>query len=159
MASLIVSAGNQVAGDLLDRESIERYIPVQRFDDPVPPAPSIWAESISPIAIAVCVAGLIEPMTSPFFTVVGAGQQAIDQALPGARLPVGEKGGEFIRRGRQACEVKSRSPNERGGVSFRRRRNTFPFEPCQNEAVDSIWYAGCVIYLRHGVPLDRAQRP
>ena len=56
--------GQQVAGDLLDGESIEGHIAVEGVDDPIAIAPHV-AMVVDVVAVGVGVAGQVEPVRAP----------------------------------------------------------------------------------------------
>src|SRR5262249_27756562 len=54
-------AGQQIAGELLDGKSVKRQVAVERLDDPLAVAPGEGARPVRFIAVAVGVAGHVEP--------------------------------------------------------------------------------------------------
>ena len=77
MRWLLVALGQQVAGELLDRELVERHVVVQGFDDPIAIGPHL-ALAVDRVAVAVGIAGLVEPVAAPAFAVVGGGEELFD---------------------------------------------------------------------------------
>ena len=53
-----------ITSQLLDRESIERYVRVDGVDHPVAIHPGVVAQSVTEVAIAVGVAREVQPVTS-----------------------------------------------------------------------------------------------
>ena len=68
-ARALVGVRQQVAGQLLDREAIERQIAVERIDDPVAPLPH-RPRAVEVVAVGVGIAREIEPRTRPVLAVV-----------------------------------------------------------------------------------------
>ena len=92
----------EVAGELFDREAIERQVGVERAHDPVAVFPNT-ARGVDRVAVAVGIARLIEPPATPAFTVGGRSQQALDGFGIGRLWVLGAglgEGVEFGRRGR-----------------------------------------------------------
>ena len=73
-----VLVGQQVAGELLDREPVERQVAVEGADDPVAIGPHL-AEVVEVIAVGVGVAGGVEPVAGAVLAPAGRGEQPVDQ--------------------------------------------------------------------------------
>ena len=84
--------GEQVAGDLLDSELIERHVLVQGANYPVAITPD-RPGAVFPEAVGVGVARQIEPGPRPALAEVRRGEQAIHQALVRVGTGVGQ---EFV---------------------------------------------------------------
>ena len=132
---LVAALWQHVAGDLLDRELVERQIAVERVDHPVAILPDA-APVVLLVAVRVGVAGEIQPRTRPPLAVARRGQQAIDDAVVGVRRRVGEEGVELGGRRRKAGQVERDATEERRLRCVRRWRELFTFEPRQHEPVD-----------------------
>src|ERR1051326_3964004 len=65
----------KIAGQLLDDELIVGQVAIERADDPVAPAPGERAAGVLFIAVAVGVAGEVEPVAAPALAVGRRGQQ------------------------------------------------------------------------------------
>src|SRR5262249_4681862 len=101
----------QVAGELFDRELVERHVGVQGADYPI--APDILV--IVPIlleAIAVGIAGGVEPRKRHALAVPGTALEARDDLFVGVGRSVGEKVIYFARAGRQAGQIEKETANE-----------------------------------------------
>ena len=94
----------QIAGELLDRELVERQIAVEGADHPVAPRPHA-AIAVDVVAVRVGVAGGVEPRHGHPLAVVRRLQERVDALLVGVGRTVGEKGVELGRRRRQARQV------------------------------------------------------
>ncbi len=118
-------AGQQVAGELLDREPVERHVGVEGADHPVAVRPDA-ALAVLLVAVGVRVAGQIEPAPGPAFAVVRRFEQPVDVAFDHRRRPgtgrtvVAHECLQFGHGGRQACQVKRQPAGQ--GVRFGRRR-------------------------------------
>ena len=106
--------GQEVAGELLDGELVEGHVGVEGVDDPVAEFPDL-AGGVDGIAVAVGVAGLVEPPAAPAFAVVGALEEAVDEFGVGLVGGVGEEGGDFFRGRGEAGEVERDAADEGGG--------------------------------------------
>ena len=99
--------GQEVAGELFDREAIERQVGVERAHHPVAVFPNT-ARGVDRVAVAVGIAGLVEPPAAPAFAVGGRGEQAFDGGGVGGLWVFGagfQERVEFGGRGRQTREV------------------------------------------------------
>jgi hypothetical protein len=67
----LVRPGQQVAGDLLDGEPIERHIRVDGVDHPVPPAVGIRPGIVLLVPIAVAVPRQVQPVPAQALAEVG----------------------------------------------------------------------------------------
>ena len=104
----------EVAGQHLGAELVERFVGVELAHQPIPPDP---LERIAVLleAVAVGVAGGIEPRQDHALAVAGRSQQAVDLLLIGVGRAVGEEGGRLLRRGREAGQVQ-RHASQQGGL-------------------------------------------
>jgi len=120
--------GQFVAGELVDDELVVREIIVESFDDPVSVKPGrpglIFFKSIR-----VGVAGGIQPLACPAFTIVNGSEQPFDLLFIGVRAGVGKKGIQFLDRGGQANQVEARATEQSRFVRFRRRLKMLLLKP------------------------------
>ena len=110
-------SGEQVAGDLADREAVERHVVVECLDHPVAPRPD-RAVAVFLVAVGVGIPRQIEPAAGPSLAVARARQQPIDEPLVGTGGFVGEKRVEFGGGRRQAHEVEVDPAAERGPIGL-----------------------------------------
>ena len=129
--------GQQVAGELLDGELVERHVAVQRIDDPVAPMPLV-ACAVGLEAVGVGVAGGVEPRLRHVLAVARRRNQSIDQALVGAWRRVDGERLDLGRRRRQAGEIKRGTSDEGAPGSDRRRCELPGAKPVQDEMVDRV---------------------
>ncbi len=110
--------GEQVARDLFADELVERFIGVERVDEVIAVAPSVFGVDGVGSAHHVGIPGEVEPVAGPAFSVGRIGEQAIDDGFEGfVRAIVFERanlvfgGGESGQIERDASE-----PRVAGGV-------------------------------------------
>ena len=120
-----VASGQQVAGQLLDRELVERQVAVEGVDDPVAVLPD-RARGVDAVAVGVGVAGQVEPVPAPALAVVRRGEQPVDQPLVGVGPGVGEEGLDLGGRRRQAEQVEAEPADQRRAVGLGRRARPLP---------------------------------
>ncbi len=126
---VLAGAGQQVAGDLLDDEAVVRQVAVERADHPVAPGP-LLARQVLFIAVAVRVTRGVEPDARPLFAVTRAGKLFVD-GLRDRRLQAGLRDaalepGDFLRRRRQAAEIKPEAAGQLRRDGGRRELKTLP---------------------------------
>ena len=96
--------GQQIARDLLDRELVEREIPVERVDHPVAPVPHL-AQAVDVIPVRVGVARGVEPGDGHALAVVRRFQQGIDARLVGIWRSIGQERVDLRGRRRQSRQI------------------------------------------------------
>ena len=131
-------ARQEVARDLLQREPVERQVPPERLDHPVPVAPCMRAEVVPPEAVAVGVARQIQPEPRPLLGVVRRVQQAVDQSLVAVRSGVGRKCRHLAGRRREPGQVQAEAADQRRRRRFGRRVKALPLQTCQHEPIDLV---------------------
>ena len=77
-----VAFGSRSPANLLDDELVVGQVAVERVDDPVAVEPDL-ARLVLLVAVAVGVAGRVEPVPRPALAVVRRGEQPVDQLLVG----------------------------------------------------------------------------
>ena len=135
--------GQQVAGELLDREPVERQVGVQGPNHPIPPNVLVII-AILLEAVAVGVAGGVEPGQRHALAVVGAGEEAGDDLVIGVRGVVREEVLHVARAGGQAGQVQEEPAEERGPLGLRRGIDAVAFQPGQHKAIDRVADPGLV---------------
>ena len=149
-ATLLIerAVGKQVAGQLLDRELIERHVAIEGVDHPIAKRPHL-AIIVDMNAVGVGIAGGIEPIATPMFALARRGQQPIDIFFIGV--------GRFVVRGilrlaRASGGRPVRSRHTRRAsvrrIGFGRRLQAVLLELRQNEAVDRIADPSGVLHRR-----------
>ena len=127
----------QVAGELLDGELVERFVAVERVDDVI----AVRENALALIAVVSDRVGepcQIEPGNGHSFTVMGRLEQPIDHALVGAGIGVPLEGADLFGRWRQTDQVEREPADEGWPVGLGRWGNRLRFETAQNERVDRV---------------------
>ena len=132
-----VAFGQQIAGELLDRELVERQVPVEGVDHPVAPGPHV-ALAVDVVAVRVGVAGRVEPRHGHALAVVRRLQQRVDALLVGVRRAVGEKGVDLGRRRRQPRQIERHAAEQRRLVGLGRGRQPLALQPREDELIDRV---------------------
>jgi hypothetical protein len=104
--------GEEVAGELFDGELVEGFVFVEGANDPVAPGPH-GAGGVGLEAVAVGVAGVVEPGLGHLFAEGGGIQEAVDEGFVGglandegiALAALVDEGFDVFGGGRQAGEV------------------------------------------------------
>ena len=127
-------ARQEVAGDLVDHEAVERLVAVEGGDDPVAPGPHGPGEVVLK-AVGVGVAGAVEPVHRHPLAVVRRGEQAVDQCFvaPGCRSarnastssasggsPIRSRVTRRIKRGPLGLRATARAPSASSRASTKR---------------------------------------
>src|SRR5258708_35866861 len=89
--SFVVHPLKLVAGQLFLKKNVVRFVRVERMDHIVAITPGIWAIKIVFVSIGIRIAGNIQPMPAPTFTVTLGSKQTVDQILPSLRRLVAQK--------------------------------------------------------------------
>ena len=102
-----------VAGNLLQRELVERKIAIERVDDPIAPAPHV-AFRVCLVSVRVRIARSVEPLCGHPLTIALRGEQAIDDLLVCVTRFVVHERIDFGRCRRQAGQVETDATNQGG---------------------------------------------
>ena len=133
----------QVAGDLLDRELVERHVAIQRIDHPVAILPHL-ARRVDGVAVGIGVARHIEPVAAPALAVVRRSEQSVDHALIGVGPRVGKEVANLARRRDEAGQIEADPAQQRLLGRLGRRLQMLFLQTRQDEGVDRIPHPGCV---------------
>ncbi len=150
--------GQQVAGDLLDREPVERLVGVERGDHPVAPRPHGTGEVVLK-TVGVGVAGAVEPVHGHAFAVRRRCQQSFDQPLVGAGRAVGQEGVGLARRGREARQIEVDAADQRLLGGGRRVRQLLGLQPTENEGIDRVPHPVALLDRRRSPAPRRLEGP
>ncbi len=133
--------GQEVAGQLLDRERVERLVRVEGFDDPIAVGPHL-AGVVEVQAVGVGVAGRVEPIAGAVLAVSGRRHQFVHQGADLRILQVGgvlgQVLGEEFRRRRQAGDIEGEAADERAGVGLGGGGEPGGLELGEDEGVDGV---------------------
>ncbi len=140
-----------VGGDLEEEELVVGEVLVEGADDPVAVGVSVDEAALLAgvdVAFGVGVAGDIEPVAAPAFAVVGAVEEAIDEAFDGGGVEgiagggVGEgfagEGLDLVEGRREAGEGGVGAADEGSGVGGREGLAALGFELGEDEAVEVV---------------------
>ncbi len=148
----------QVAGELLEGEPVERHVVVESADHPVAPRPH-HAAAVKAVPVRVGVARGVEPVERHPFAVTRRRQQLVDDALVRARRCVGEEGINLTRSRRQTGEVEAHAPKQSLPVRARRGLQPGPLQLGQDESVNRAAWPGGIFRRGNCWPLGRDERP
>ncbi len=127
----------QVAGELLHGEPVERLVRIECVDDPVAPAP-LNARRIGLVSVGIGVARRVEPANRHALSIPRRAEQPVDESLVCVGRLVAYKRVDLFRRRRNTRQVERDPANQRRAVGFGRRRQAFFVEPRQHKSVDGI---------------------
>ena len=150
--------GQEIAGDLADRELIEGHVRVEGGDHPVTPAPD-RARPVIGVAGAVGVAGEVEPLPGEVLTASLVREQKVDEPSDRVLGAIGREGVDHLGIGRQAGQIEREAAGEHGPRRLRLWREPLGLEPREDEAIDVVLRPGGVLHGGHGRPDRRHVRP
>ena len=150
--------GQQIAGQLLDGEAVERQIAVEGVDHPIAPAPHV-ARPVGLVAVGVAVARRFHPAEGHALAIARRRQQTIDHLAVGVGRSILKKRVDLRGRGRKAGQVQAHAAQQRRLVGLGGGVKSLAFEPGENEAVDGI--AHPLLVANRGIwrPPGRDERP
>ncbi len=139
--------GQEVAGELFDRELLEGHVAIERVDDPVAPRPEA-AAAVLLVPVRVRVAREVEPSLRHALGVALRGEEAVDGALVGVAIRVALEGVELGSRRRDPGEVEGDAAQELPLGRLGRGSETLSLEAREDEAVDRVPDPGPVLHVR-----------
>ena len=151
--------GQQVAGDLLHGEAIERLVAIDRFDDPLTPAPGVRPQGIALVALAVGVARQVEPWQRPALAEMRRLEHLVHQGFVALAVLDRRQALEACRGRRQPDQIEMDPATQRVRSRLRRRLQALGLEPGQHEAVDRIARPALVANRRRIGAAHRLERP
>ena len=103
-----------VAGQHLHDHTVVTDVAIERFDNPIAPAPDVWLAfaDFRPVAVPVAVPPDIHPVAAPAFSVRGRSEQAIDIAFDRVGSVVAKQFSQLVFVRRQADEVERQATDE-----------------------------------------------
>ncbi len=134
---LLRAVRQQVAGQLFDRELVERLVLVERLDDPVAIRPDV-PRVVRVVSDRVGKTDHIQPRDCHPFAVLRRGQQLVHKLLVGSGRRVGDKCFDLFRLGREADQVEVQPPGERAAVRFRRDLQSRLGQSLAHQMVDRL---------------------
>ena len=151
-------ARQHVSGELLHGELIEPHVGIERADHPVAPRP-VGAAGVGLKAVAVGIAGGVEPFQSHPLAEVLTGEELLHILLVGVGSRVGHEGIDIGRQWRQSGEIERQPPRECLTIGLGIRRKLRPLEPCKHEAVDRTATPRRIANRRHLRPFHPREGP
>ena len=148
----------QIAGELLDREAIERHVRVHRVHHPVAPRPH-RARAVPLITVRIGVTRGIEPIPNHPLAVTRTREKPVHDALVSGGGFVGEKRVHLRQRRRQAGEIERHATNQRFARRFGRGLEIFLLQPRENETVHVVPRPLVALHLRQLRPARRLESP
>ena len=151
--------GEEVPGNLLEGEAVEGQVAIQCLDHPLPPAPGVGTEQVLLVAVAVGVAGQVQPVPGPFLAVTGRCQEPVHQPLIGVGPVVLQESLHLFDAGQETRQVQT-DPSDEGLLGGHGGRGQpFLLQPGPDQRVDRRTVPGSAC-LRQGLgPVDGAERP
>ena len=151
-----------VAGKLLDDKTVEWLVLVKGLDHVVAITPGMGA-GVVPLGVpfGISVAGDIQPVPAPTFTVMRRLKQLVDQSLVGLAGSIRQKRARHIGRGRQANQIKVGASQQGHPTGLGRERNPALPQPPQRKGVNRRSGAGAIAFRkgRNCRPSNRLKRP
>ena len=150
---------HEIAGQLFAHELVVGEIAIKGVDDPVAIAPGEWVSVVFVTAVGVAVAGEIEPVAPPAFTVMRGGQQFINDLRPGPGRLIGEEGFHLGRGRRETDQVEVGPAQQDASSRPRDGGNRFVLTGGQAEAVERSAGPAFVFHLGQGRWLQGLEGP
>ena len=148
-----------IAGNLFTDEPVVRLVLVERLNDVVAILPDVRAGFVGLEALALGIAGQIEPVSGPALAVVGRRQQAIHDTIERAGCIVGQKRVHLFERRRQTDQIKRHAADQRRLVRGRRMRQSFAFERRDDKSINGVDGFQSTLGRGQFNALERLQRP
>ena len=139
-----IGRGRLVSRQHLHQHPVIALVGVQRVDDPVPPAPDMFA-AVADFFLesrGVAVAPDVHPVSGPAFAVAGAFEQPVDGASVGSGRSVSKEGSQLISSRRQPQQVEINPAQEDGARWFAGSDQASSLLLAGDEPVDLVAYPG-----------------
>ena len=134
---LVAGIGKEITGELPGDEIVPGEVAVEGPDHPVAPPPH-RAIAIDLEAVAIRIAGQIEPVGRHPLAVARAREKPVEEFFIGLGALVGDKGGHLLRGRRQACDIKRRPANQPDPIGLRLRRDAALGKPLSHKMIDRM---------------------
>ena len=150
--------GQQVAGNLLQRELVEGLVPVESPDHPIAVGPHLpIVVDVDPVGVSV--AGRIQPVAGSMLAPVLRLHEPVDQSFIGPVGVVSQEAGQGPGIGRQSRQIQGQAAGQGALVGFGSRRQTLGFQAGQDEAVQGVAHPGGVFHRRGCGPANGLEGP
>jgi hypothetical protein len=145
--------GKLIAGQLLEHETIERFVLVEGANHVVAITPDVRLDGVALVAIGFGVTHQVEPVPAPALAVGGPGEKIIDNAVEGLRCRGLQEGLLFGERRRQPGKVEVDTAKQGMRRAGGRRLPSPGFEPGEHEPIDGVAGPGRVLDVGDPRPL------
>ena len=122
-----------IAGDLLADEPAEGKVGVEGGDDVVAIGPGMVAPLVFVVAVSVAVMHHVKPVPAPALTIMGTGEQPIDECLVGVGIGVVDERLDFLGSRRQADQVEREATDQGAAIGLGAGLESLPLERGQDE--------------------------
>ena len=150
--------GHQIAGQLQDRELVERHVAVECIHHPLPVGPDL-AVVVDVDAVGVAVPGIVEPVAAAVLAPLEARKHRVDEPVVGIGVRIGNEGIYDRRLRRQAGEIEREPTGQHAAIGLGRGREAFRFESCEEESIDRVLDPRLVFHRRWLRPRGWNKRP
>ncbi len=138
----------QIARELFPDELVVRLVLVERANDVIAIRPGVVARRVHLEARRLGEPHHVQPVPRPPLAVARRRQQPLHQSLVSVQTFVRQKRAHFLRRRRQADQIKTQPANQRAPVRFRRGCELLRLQPRENERVNGIARRGEVFSIQ-----------
>ncbi len=156
--SSMVRRGQQVAGNLLADELVERHVGVEGVDHVVAESPG-GRENEAAQRQRLGETGDVEPVPPPALAEVRRGEQTVDERFISDRRRIVDERIDFLGRRRQSDQVERQSACQGRAVGVVRGANVPGFEGRQEEAIDIGGGPGTIAHRRAARTVAAVGRP
>ena len=149
---------HQITRQLVDRELVERHVPVIRLNHPVAPLPHAPLR-VDVIPVRIRIPRRIHPVMRHVFAIRRRFQEPVHQSLVCLRPIVRQIRVHLLRSGRQPRQIQRRPPNQRRLVRLGRRLQPLLLQPRSHKCVDRVPRPLGILNLRKRRTLRRLIGP
>ena len=126
-----------IAGELFKKEAIGRLILLKAADDIVTVAPGIVTFGVGVCGtFGVRISGGVEPVSAPAFSIMGRGEQVIDEVFPGFGRRVIDEGLDLFGSWGESDEIEVGAADERRAVGIGRESESEGLHFLHEQCVD-----------------------
>ena len=152
---LVAGIGKEITGELPGDEIVPGEVAVEGPDHPVAPPPH-RAIAIDLEAVAIRIAGQIEPIGRHPLTVTRALKKPVEKFFIRLGTVIGDKRGHFLCGRRQPCDIKRRPANQPDPIGLGLRGDAALGKPRPHQTIDRMNRRR---HLRQRRGFERLKRP
>ena len=130
--------GQQVPGQLPGRKLVERHVPVERRNGPVPPRPEVPIVRIVQETIGIGIARYVQPLPRHVFAVGFRGQKPVHELLVCIPAGIVDERVHFVQRRWESGQGQAHPVDQRLRVCFFGWREPNLPQPVHDKPVDLI---------------------